>query len=100
MNKKVNTLLFVLGGTLFNLVFTTLFFFAFMWFYGNFIHVDGADYAYFWLLLLVFLIVSLVLSSMLYRLLIKLIMKRIDMDKYFSPLFARKYPSRNSDLPR
>jgi len=35
-------------------------------------------------------VLSILASLIIYRLLIKLLMKKVDMDKYFNPIFTRR----------
>ena len=89
MSKKTNTVLFILGGTLFNILVTVLCFIFFFVVYARFIfpHFPQAGSA--WLIPIVFT-ASIAASLLIYRLVIKLIMKKVDMEKYFDPIFTRR----------
>jgi hypothetical protein len=85
MNKKVNTLLFVLGATAFNILATIILFVALFFICVRLLPeniVSGA-------LPFVF-IGSLVGSFFAYNALLKIITAKIDMDKYFDPIFKAK----------
>jgi membrane protein implicated in regulation of membrane protease activity len=92
MNKKTNTILFILGATLVNIVITL-----------------GAFLLLFVLLAAVVIprfslspdvlaggiplifILSIFLSFVVYRAILKLITKRVEMEKYFDPIFMSKH---------
>jgi hypothetical protein len=95
MNKKTNTLLFILGGTVFNILVTILCFIILLVIYGRFFTQLPEDSAA-WILPVIF-VVSIVASFLVYRLAIKIIMKKIDMEKYFDPIFGprRRPPPRS-----
>jgi len=95
MSKKTNTLLFILGGTVFNILITVLSFLLLLLIYGKFIYqyLSGTSSA--WVLPIIF-VASIVISFLVYRFAIRVIMKKVDMEKYFDPIFktrkgARKY---------
>ena len=91
MSKKTNTLLFIIGGTLFNIVITVLSFLIFLVIYSRFI--DGllpessAAYA-----IPVLFVTSIVASFFVYRLVVKILIKKVDMEKYFDPIFGQRRP--------
>jgi hypothetical protein len=86
MNKKVNTLLFVLGATVFNILTTIVVFFTLFLLYVRFAAASlpestaGAAVS-------VFFILALAGSFFIYHKTLKVITKKIDMDKYFDPIF-------------
>jgi hypothetical protein len=89
MSKKSNTLLFIAGATVFNILVTVICFFAlfvlFAWLLAPRLSPDAAA----WSLPLIF-IGALVLSFVVYRLVLKLLFKRIDAERYFDPIFGRR----------
>jgi len=89
MNKKVNTLLFIVGATIFNILIVVLCFIALTALYLNFLMPSIPEESRSWGFALIFL-ASIVLSFFLYRLILKYLMKKVDVEKYFDPLFARK----------
>jgi membrane protein YdbS with pleckstrin-like domain len=90
MNKKINTLLFILGATAFNVITTVLSFISFFVFYVRLIMPLTPDANPSWAFAFIFM-ASIVVSFMAYRILFKYLLKKIDVDKYFDPLFIKKY---------
>jgi len=86
VNKKVNTVLFILGATVINIL--TLFFFLILGLFlmGVLLPESSRESAGQFFFILVFLI-SIGGSFFIYNRLIKLLSKKIDMDKYFHPVF-------------
>ena len=89
MNKKANTLLFVLGATLFNIIVTILCFVGLLLIYAKCIMSLLPEDSRSWGFPLIF-IAAIVLSFFIYRFLLKLLMKKIDTEKYFDPIFGKK----------
>ena len=94
MSRKTNTLLFILLGTIFNIIITISFFIFFLIIYSKFLFGRLDESATAWLLP-VFFVAAIVVSFLVYRLAIKILIKKVDMEKYFDPIFSRK-PSRKS----
>jgi len=90
MNKRINTLLFVLGATVFNIIIAILSFIGLTILYVKLIMPLAPEANHSWGFSIIFL-VSIVVSFVVYRYTLKYLLKKIDTDKYFSPLFARKY---------
>jgi len=90
MNKKVNTILFVVGATLFIVAISVLCFTALTLLYHNYLIVHISEEIRAWGFALIF-IISIVISVLIYRVVLKFIMTRINTDKYFNPLFAGNY---------
>lgn len=90
MNKKVNTILFILGATLFNILVVIISFIILMFLYGRYIMKFVPQESHQWSFVFIF-IVSIIISFLVYRYLLKLILKKIDIGEYFDPLFVRKY---------
>ncbi|MDR2480021.1 MAG: leader peptide processing enzyme [Treponema sp.] len=90
MNKKVNTLLFVLGATLFNIIVTVLCFVGLLLLYAKslmpFLPEENRSWGF-----PVIFIGAIALSFFIYQLILKLLMKKIEMEKYFDPIFGRKH---------
>ena len=94
MNKKTNTWLFILGGTVFNILVTIIAFIVLLVVFLRFLAPALPEAAASWGLLVIF-IGAIALSFVVYRVVLKQLMKRIDMDKYFDPIFGpRKRPVR------
>jgi len=96
MSKKTNTLLFVLGATVFNVLvtlicFTTLFFILLQIFNTGIVSENVFGWAF-----LVIGIGSMAAAFFIYKIILKQILKRIDVEKYFDPIFQ----SRRTIKPR
>jgi hypothetical protein len=89
MNKKVNTLLFVIGASVLNIVLIIIFFILLLALIGALLPETTAP-ATAQLLMLGAFVLSIALSYGIYGLLIKYISKRIEMEKYFHPIFGKK----------
>ena len=94
MSKKTNTLLFILLGTLFNVIITVTFFLLFLIIYSKFLYGRLNESAAAWVLP-VFFVGAIVVSFLIYRLAIKILVKKVDMEKYFDPIFGRKPPRKS-----
>jgi len=90
MNKRINTLLFVLGATVFNIIVTVLSFIGLTVLYIKLIIPLIPDANHSWGFTIVFL-VSLAVAFIVYRFLFKYLLKKINVEKYFDPLFVRRY---------
>jgi membrane protein implicated in regulation of membrane protease activity len=89
MNKKLNTTLFLLGATLFNILVTILSFVLLLIIYARFIMPHLPDGGQAWAIVLVF-IAAIAVSFVAYRFAMKVLMKKIPVEKYFDPLFGGK----------
>ena len=94
MNKKINTLLFILGATLFNVLVTLLILAAFLLFYFRIVMVQMPELSPPFVLLF-FFIAALAVSFLVYRFVIKQIIKKVDLEKYFDPIFVRRNIKKN-----
>ncbi len=88
MNKKANTALFILGATLVNMVLIFVFLFIFIILAGLLFPEPSPGAAQI-LFLLIFLF-AIGGSFGVYHLVIKLVSRKIDMDKYFHPIFRQR----------
>jgi len=91
MNKKKNTYLFILGGTVFNVLMTLVIFFILLAIFARFFSETFSQDTGGWIFLILFAL-STILTFLLYRLGIKFLMKKIDFEKYFEPIFGRRRP--------
>ena len=89
MNKKTNTLFFILAGTIFNIIVTMFCFIIFLIIYSKFIYSRLGEGVNTWILP-VFFAAAIVASFFIYRLAIKIVMKKMDVDKYFDPIFRKR----------
>jgi hypothetical protein len=89
MSKKTNTLFFILVATIFNIIVTVLSFLAILLIYSKFLYqlLPGSSTA--WILPLGF-VIAIVASFLVYRLAMKIFMKKVDLEKYFDPIFSRR----------
>lgn len=90
MNKKVNTILFIVCATLFNVFVIVLVSCILIFLYVRFLMplIPNANSA--WGFMLIFL-AAVAVSFLVYRFLLKYLLKKIDMEKYFDPIFVKKY---------
>ncbi|GHV69208.1 hypothetical protein AGMMS49928_10760 [Spirochaetia bacterium] len=88
MSKKTNTLLFILGATVFNILITIVCFVILFIVYAKFMlplfPEDSAAAG--WGFPVIF-IAAIALSFVIYRVVLKQIVKKVDMEKHFDPLF-------------
>jgi hypothetical protein len=89
MNKKTNTILFILGATVFNILVTVVSFFVLFLLYSRILASRLPDETFIWGSIFVF-IGAIALSFVVYQALLKLLVKKIDINKYFDPIFGRK----------
>ena len=86
MSKKTNTLLFLLGATVFNIVITIVCFIALLVLYGRILAPMLPQEAAAWGLPVIF-VGAIALAFVIYRVIIKKLMAKIDVEKNFDPLF-------------
>jgi len=89
MNKKVNTLLFVLGATLFNILATLICFTVLLVLYAKTLMPVIPEGGRSWGFPLIF-IASLATSFLLYRFVLKILIKKVNVEKYFDPIFKKR----------
>ncbi len=88
MNKKVNTALFILGATLINMVLIFLFILLFVIIVGMLFPEPSPGAAQ--LMFLLIFVLSLASSFLIYHKSMKWIARKVDMDKYFHPIFRSR----------
>ncbi|HHU88709.1 MAG: leader peptide processing enzyme [Sphaerochaetaceae bacterium] len=87
MGKKVNTFLFVIGATLFNIVLTVALFLLFLVIAVRLLNVgEGAIPIVMGLISLL----SIGGSFLIYGFIVQRLNKRFDMEKYLAPIFGNK----------
>lgn len=91
----------MLGATVFNVLITIITFVVLLVVYGRIVvplipspDPENPNPVIGWGLPVIF-IGAIALSFVLYRVILKKIIKRIDMDKYFDPLFTRRRQHKN-----
>ncbi len=89
MNKKVNTILFMLAGTVLNIV-TMLGLFLILLFAANLVLTPETDSTIKMVVFLLVITLSVLGSFFLYSRLVKWINEKWDLDRYMHPLFGKK----------
>ena len=87
MSKKTNTLWFILGATVFNIVSTMIFFIVLLAIFARVFMPNLPESAVAWGIPVIF-IGSIALSFVLYRFILKQVMKKVDLEKYLDPIFG------------
>jgi len=90
MNKKINTLIFILCATLFNIFITVVCFIILILLYINFLMPVISEANRSWGFSILFL-ASIIISFLVYRFLIKYLTVKFDFEKYFDSIFVKKY---------
>jgi hypothetical protein len=90
MNKKVNTLLFILCATLFNIIVALISFIILTLLYIKFLMMLLPESSRTWGFTSIFL-VAIGISFLVYRFVIKYFIDKIEIEKYFDPLFVRRH---------
>jgi hypothetical protein len=96
MNKKINTALFILGATVFNIIVTVLFFLLLLILNANVFMKILPQGAQAWSFPLIF-IASLAISFFVYKFVLGLLIKKIDVEKYFDPLIRPRYRQKKGE---
>lgn len=89
MNKRLNTVLFILGATVANLIIMAILAIA-GFLLLSVLPIGGSSPGIKNLLLIVVFFGAIIGSFFSYHAIVKAISKRVDMDKYFHPIFKRK----------
>ena len=87
MNKKINTILFIICATLFNVLVSVLFIAAFTFLYLRFFIPVVPENGRAWGFTFIFL-TAIAISFYIYRFVMKFLMKKIDAEMYFNPVFT------------
>lgn len=89
MNKKANTVLFILGATVFNLILITLLMLLSLVLISV-IFRNSLGATTLSILLMVLFIGSIAATFLIYRWVLNLISRKFDLEKYLLPLFKRR----------
>ena len=89
MNKKANTVLFLLGATVFNLLLMFILIVLFLVLISV-VFRDSLGPNLISIMMIVVFVGSIAASFFIYSRVVKWLSRKIDMDKYFIPLFRRK----------
>ena len=89
MNKRVNTLLFILGATIANIIMMMVVFLVMFFVFGRFVapHIPPNVGAY---ILMGLFVVSIVVTYFIYHRVVKKLSEKYDLEKYFGPIFPRR----------
>jgi hypothetical protein len=85
MNKKINTILFILGATVFNIIVTVLSFLLLLILNAKVLLKILPQGAQAWSFPLIF-IASLAISFFVYKFVLGILLKKVNVEKYFDPL--------------
>jgi len=90
MNKKVNTILFILGATVFNVLITVLSFMLLLILYAKTLMRILPVEAQSWSFPFIF-IAALAIAFLAYRYTLRFLLTKIEVEKYFDPIFISKH---------
>jgi hypothetical protein len=96
MSKKTNTLWFILGATLFNILLTLFCFTSLLLLYARLLAPRLPEERAAWGFPVIF-IGAIALSFVIYRFILKRTMKKIDLSKHLAPVFGRRTPEKPAD---
>jgi len=97
MNKKVNTILFILGATVFNIIVTVLSFLLLLILNAKVLLKILPQGAQTWSFPFMF-ITALAISFFVYKFVLGKIIKKVDVEKYFDPLInAARYRQKKGE---
>ena len=91
MSKKTNTIIFMLCGTALNIIITIISFMVLLVLFSRFLFPVLPETSLNWAIPVIFLL-SIGISFLVYQMAVKYVMKKIDMEKYFEPIFSRRRP--------
>ena len=90
MNKKLNTTLFIIGATLVNIIIRGVLFFAGFFIASRLLPQDEVSPNVILIVFMLIFIGSILGSFFLYHRLIRFISNKVDMEKYFHPIFKQR----------
>ncbi|MBN1686809.1 MAG: leader peptide processing enzyme [Spirochaetales bacterium] len=96
MNKKVNTVLFIMAATVVNIVTMLIILFAGIYLAGALLSESARESAGQFVFIVIFLIAVLG-SFFIYNRLVRAVSKRIDFEKHFHPIFKPRGGPRRRD---
>jgi putative effector of murein hydrolase len=88
VNKKTNTILFMLGATVVNVILMVIVFVILFWVYGRFIAPSVSPQATSYIMIALF-VGSIALTYFIYHRIVKWISNKWNLDDYFDPIFRR-----------
>jgi len=93
MNKKVNTILFLIGMTAVNVLLIGISAFVLLFLYGRFF-VQLMPEQTQSIMPTILILASIVIAFFSYRAIMQWVVKKVDLDKYLDPLFRSRYLNR------
>jgi len=95
MNKKINTVLFILGATVFNIIVTVLSFLLLLILNAQIMKFmpEGAQA---WAFPLIF-IAAIAISFFVYKFVLGIIIKKVNVEEYFDPLIKPRYRQKKGE---
>jgi len=89
MNKRANTILFILGATIFNVLTTIISMVILFIIYVKFVAPLIPENGRAWGFVIIFM-VSLIISFIAYRFALNYFIKKVDIEKHFDSLYVKK----------
>lgn len=89
MNKRVNTILFVLGASVINVVLMLALFLALFVLFARFL-APSLSAGLNQLIMVVIFVVSIAATYFIYHRMVRWLSTKIDFDKYFDPIFGKR----------
>jgi putative effector of murein hydrolase len=86
MSKKTNTILFILGATVVNILITIISFFVLYILYARVLAPRLPPNSVVWGIMIIF-VAALAISFIVYQTLLKQFVKKVEVQKYFDPIF-------------
>jgi len=95
MNKKINTILFILGATVFNIIVTVLSFLLLLILNAQIMKYmpEGAQA---WSFPLIF-IAAIAIAFFIYKFVLGIIIKKVNVEEYFDPLIKPRYRKKKGE---
>jgi thiol:disulfide interchange protein len=90
MSKGANTVIFIITATVINIIITIAVFILIMGLFSWLIAPHVSPEAVSWAMMVIF-IIAVSLSFIIYQAIAKQFTKKVDMEKYFLPIFAPKH---------
>lgn len=89
MNRKLNTVLFILGATVANIIVMMVIFLVLFVLFGRFLapQIPGNIGVY---VLMVLFIVSIIVTYFIYHRVVRWLSSKYDLEKYFGPIFPQR----------
>ena len=99
MNKKLNTIFFIIGATFFNVIVAIISFILLAIIYARFVFPLLPPSGQSWGFSLIFL-GAIAVSILVYRIVLKYLLTKINVEKYFDPLFVSRNMKKTESSPK